>query len=483
MCCSMKKTVIYVRRSLNEIKQKTSIPYQISACKEYAERQGWIVHEIFNEGEKSARSSELEERKELWRLMKEIKTGFIERIIVFKRDRISRRVDQYMEFVELLRTHNVSMYFAGDNEPQMFDGIIGDFVELLFGAISEHEGNNITQRLIQSRIAKVRGGEWGGGRPPKFYHIEEFEKDGKQERRLMLSEENKEQIKKVYEFVRDGDFKTVREANTALKKRYATHFKDVNLLVFIPNEIHKGLVTATYEGKVVRSAVVNTRLKAVDEKLWEEANEKLRRMEDTFVEKEAVLIKPKLEGIVLCQHCKKPLGVKRSYYICLNHGTMKINVEHLDVEIMKLVQSRISSHVTKNKQEIKEFFIQQLIAPLELESKKSEMNLQIAQVKLQRMTSKYLETPIQSKKEDMKQLLKPYVEDFRKCFRTLKSTKMKLEENRERLKLLLNQTLPVPIIQSLSNYKQKELLAFFINRIEVNTNYLVTIKYRNDMKN
>ena len=161
---------------------------------------------------------------------------------------------------------------------------------------------------------------------------------------------------------------------------------------------------------------------------------------------------------------------------------MKINVEHLDAEIMIAVQERINTHVKKHKQEIKEFFVQQLIAPLELESKKSEMNLQTAQVQLQKMTSRYLEIPIQSKKEDMKQLLKPYVEDFQKCFQILKSTKMELEEKRERLTLLLNQTLPVPAIQSLSNYKLKELLAFFIKRIEVSKDYSAIIIFRNDMK-
>lgn len=150
----MRKTVIYVRRSLNEMKQKTSIPYQINTCRDYAEKHDWIVHEVFNEGEKSARSSELEERNEIWRLMNEIKSGFIERVIVFKRNRISRRADQYMEFVELLRTYKVSMHFAGDNEPQMFDGVVGDFIELLFGAISEYEGNNITHDSFNPVLLK-----------------------------------------------------------------------------------------------------------------------------------------------------------------------------------------------------------------------------------------------------------------------------------------------------------------------------------------
>ncbi len=475
--------MIYVRRSLNEMKQKTSIPYQINTCRDYAEKQGWIVHEVFNEGEKSARSSELEERKEIWRLMKEVKSGFIERIIVFKRDRISRRADQYMEFVELLRASKVTMYFAGDNEPQMFDGVVGDFIELLFGAISEHEGNNITQRLIQSRIAKVREGEWGGGRPPKFYHIEEIKTDDEMEKKLMLTMKNKEKIKEVYEFVANGNYKTAKEANIALKRKRAS-FKNIDLVEFIPKELHKGWMTATYEGISIRSKALNPRLKAVEEKLWDAANEKLKKMEDAFFEKEVITVNPKIEKILYCSHCKNQLGAKQGYYFCPNHKSgLRISVELLDNQIIKSVHSRIGSHVAKNKAEIIDYITEKLITPLEVACTENEKALEKAQDMLQEMTSVCIANPLKYKSaEGKRKFLKPYVDDYKESFQKLKLTKMKLEENRERISLSLKKMLPVPTIQSLSNYKQKELLRFYIERVEVDTDFRVKIIYRTDMR-
>ncbi|MCP1190828.1 recombinase family protein [Priestia flexa] len=479
----MKKTVIYVRRSLNEMKQKTSIPYQINTCRDFAEKQGWIVHEVFNEGEKSARSSELEERKEIWRLMKEVKSGFIERIIVFKRDRISRRADQYMEFVELLRAHKVTMYFAGDNEPQMFDGVVGDFIELLFGAISEHEGNNITQRLIQSRIAKVREGEWGGGRPPKFYHIEEIKTDGEIEKKLMITNNNKEKIKDIYEFVANSDFKTVKEASVSLKGKRPS-FKNIDLVEFIPKELHKGWMTATYEGIFIRSKAVNPRIKAVEEKLWNAANEKLIKMEDAFFEKEVITVNPKLEKVLFCSRCKNQLSSKQGYYFCPNHKLgLRISVELLDNQIIKAVHSRIGSHVAKNKAEIVAYITQELITPLEIACRENEKALENAQDMLQKMTSVCIANPSKYKTgEEKKKFLKSYVDGYKECFQKLKLTKIKLEENRERISLSLNKMLPVPTIHSLSNYKQKELLRFYIERIEVDTDLHVKIIYRTDMR-
>ncbi|WP_242230396.1 recombinase family protein [Bacillus cereus group sp. BfR-BA-01491] len=484
----MKKTVIYVRRSLSEKKQKTSISYQISTCKEYARKQGWIIHEVFNEGEVSARSSELEERKEMWRLMNEIRSGFIERVIVFKRDRISRRADQYMEFVELLRMHDVSMYFSSDNEPQMFDGVVGDFIELLFGAISEHEGNNITQRLIQARIAKVHAGEWSGGRRPKFYYFQEVKVDAeigqekeKTEKKLMITEKNRKVIRDIYEYFVQGDFETIKVANKHLKQK-GEIFEGIDLAEFIPKELHKGWVTANYEGVLIRSRKVNERLIAVDDALWNKANEKLKQMKDVFIQKEVVTVKPKLEGLLFCKICSKPVLVKNGYYYCSKHNQrLRIKVELLDDEIIKVVHSRMVTHVAEHKDEIIAYVTKELIMPLTEKVRQYEVNLENSQKKLQQVTSLRIENPSQYRTKE-EEILKTYVDEYKKCYGQLKATRMKLEINCEKVKIALNKMLPTPTIQSLSNYKQKELLRFFIKRIVLNKDYKIEIEFKVDMK-
>jgi DNA invertase Pin-like site-specific DNA recombinase len=471
------------------MKQKTSISFQISACKEYAKRQGWTIHQIFNEGEKSARSSELEEREMISKLMNEVKSGFIERIIVFKRDRISRRVDQYMEFIELLKNHNVTMHLAGDNEPQMFDGVVGDFIELLFGAISEYEGNNITQRLIQSRIAKVREGEWGGGRPPTFFYMEEIKKkgingkdeeEGEIQKKLMIKDEDKEKIKKIYEFVKNGNFESVAEANQALKKSGIISKKNLDLSEFIPKELHKGWMTASFEGVHIKARKVNKRLKAVEADLWDAANEKLKQLNDFYIEKESVSINPKLEGILFCGHCSAALIVKRGHYLCpTNSSALKIKVETLDNEVLKEIQVRMTTHVAENKNEIISYFTKKLTHPLEEKVKKIEFHLQKAQKELQEITLKCISKPITE--GERQKILQPFVNDYKKWYEEYKITKYKLAINREKLTFALRKMLPVPTIQSLSNYKQKELIRFFIKRIKLNTDKGNIIEFRRDM--
>ncbi|WP_186327168.1 recombinase family protein [Bacillus cereus] len=484
----MKKTVIYVRRSLSEKKQKTSISYQINTCKEYARKQGWMIHEVFNEGEVSARSSELEERKEMWRLMNEIRSGFIERVIVFKRDRISRRADQYIEFVELLRIHDVSMYFSSDNEPQMFDGVVGDFIELLFGAISEHEGNNITQRLIQARIAKVHVGEWSGGRKPKFYHFEEVQVEveigqekEKTEKKLAITEKSRKVIHDIYEYFVEGDFETIKVANQRLRQR-GEIFEGIDLAEFIPKELHKGWVTANYEGVLIRSKKVNERLIAVDDALWSKANEKLKQMKDVFIQKEVVTVKPKLEGLLFCKICSKPVLVKNGYYHCSKHNQcLRIKVELLDNEIIKTVHSRMVTHVAERKDEITAYVTKELIMPLTERVRQYEIDLENSQKKLQQVTSLRIEKPSQHRTKE-EEILKTYVDEYKKCYGQLKATRVKLEINCEKIKIALNKMLPIPTLQSLSNYKQKELIRFFVKRILLNKDYKIGIEFKSMIK-
>ena len=137
--------------------------------------------------------------------------------------------------------------FSSDNEPQMFDGVVGDFIELLFGAISEHEGNNITQRLIQARIAKVHAGEWSGGRKPKFYHSEEVKAEAeigqekeKIEKKLMITEQSRKIIRDIYEYFVQEDFETIKVANKRLKQK-GEIFEGIDLAEFIPKRITQGL--------------------------------------------------------------------------------------------------------------------------------------------------------------------------------------------------------------------------------------------------
>ncbi|WP_129692420.1 recombinase family protein [Gottfriedia acidiceleris] len=499
----MKKTVIYVRRSLNEDKQKSSIDYQIKACLDYARNQGWIVHQVFNEQTKSARSTEIEERKMLYQLITEIKSGIIERVIVFKRDRISRRTEQYIEFVEILRQHKVKMFFAGDNEPQMFEGIVGEFIELLLGAISEYEGNNIIQRLIVSRIAKIRAGGWGGGKPPKPYFMglessidvkkkesetadsstnqkQSAKEDCKEKKVIMISQADKEKIKLIYEEFLNEEFKSMSEANKYFKKYNKIIGSDFSK--FIARELHKGIVSGTYDGEVIRAEKVNLRLRAVTDELWKDANEKLKKLKGTALKSVTEVIHPKLTNLLICSKCGKKLIVKDSYYVCnTDKGYVKVQIKHTDQITLEKLTDRFYNHIAKNQEKIIQYAVNTLLKPSAVSIEQLERNLKEVKEKIEKKTVQLLQEPTRSRVEKTTGL-ENLVNEYKSIYHQLKSEKEKYVKAFDNIKISLIDNLPLPKINALNDFQQKRLLEFFISKIVVNEKLQAEIFYKKNMK-
>ncbi|WP_338368168.1 recombinase family protein, partial [Enterococcus faecium] len=136
---------------------------------EYARTKDWLIHEIYNEGKCSARKTSIDERPELTRLLSDIEKNKIQRVLVFKRDRLARNVQQYIEIYRLLKKYQVELHLTADNEPPSFEGAASEFIEAILAGMSEYEGNNIVNRLKYSKISLIRQGYWQAGSFPYAY--------------------------------------------------------------------------------------------------------------------------------------------------------------------------------------------------------------------------------------------------------------------------------------------------------------------------
>ncbi|MFS0783230.1 recombinase family protein [Bacillus sp. 1P06AnD] len=165
----MKKNVIYMRQSLDKGKQPHSINTQKVTCLEYAQQNGWVIDDIYNEGNRSARKTTLQERPELQRLLQDIKLGRIGRILVFKRDRLARNVEQYLTILREIKEYKVEIHFTAENEAPLFEGVAGEFIESILAGVSHYEAENIVRRIQNSMIPLAKQGKWVAGTPPFGY--------------------------------------------------------------------------------------------------------------------------------------------------------------------------------------------------------------------------------------------------------------------------------------------------------------------------
>lgn len=368
----MKKTIIYLRKSLDSDKQPQSLTMQRDIAMEYARKNDWMIHEVYNEGMCSARKTEIAERPELNRLLSDIKENKIARIIVFKRDRLARNVQQYIEIYRLIKNHQVELHFTAENEPPPFQGATSEFIEAIMAGISEHEANNIVRRLILSKIPLIRKGYWQVGRVPFAYEsINKKNKDSEVESQediyveqgkesngnLVIIPEKAALAEALYKevdklpssFLDEGDFyqvcKIIRQ-NDLFKE-----LKNEQIWRIIVQPLHKGILFQKLDGEEYSiDNEITQNLRIVSDELWEKANHLFRQLDvpphitkETNPEEDSPFESdPLLDGLLYCGKCEQPLAAKKKVYKCQTENCKNSpKVKQVEHEVLEKLISHL----------------------------------------------------------------------------------------------------------------------------------------------
>lgn len=334
----MKKTVAYIRQSLNDNKQKYSLDMQKGYCLDYASKNKWILHEIYNEGSRSARKTAKEGRPVLSNLLEEIKGGKVARVLVFKRDRLARNVQQYIEIIREFKKYEVELYFTADDEPQLFTGAISEFIEVLLAGIAKHEGDNIVSRLIQSKIQKIKEGKWAGGSTPFAYTLKGDEERGE----LIVDESKRKYVERVYQTFNEISLTAYKPThkyivNEMKKDLYFKNLKSELLLKIITHPLHKGELVQRLDGTTY-SPVFNEDWKIVEPDVWKDANDFLATLKipkSVLTKEEEEECTPLFSGLLVCTKCNQKLKTITKVYKCKTKDCQyQLKIEYFDEEVL-----------------------------------------------------------------------------------------------------------------------------------------------------
>ncbi|MDR7074679.1 recombinase family protein [Fictibacillus barbaricus] len=440
----MKKTVIYLRQSLNTDKQPHSISMQKDMALEYAEKRDWIIHEVYDEGNRSARKTTLDERPQLKRLLNDVETGKIERILVFKRDRLARKVQQYIEIYRILKKYKVDLHFTADNEPPPFEGAASEFIEAILAGIAEHEANNIVQRLIYSKIPLIKKGLWQVGSPPFAY-------ESKKKKKSDSKEEDEEPIKELKEGESNlrhipDKVKTVRTlysevdaiSTDIVDKRDFSFFckclkENENLASLTPKQIWDIIVQPLHIGKMVQrldgneysidNEVTQTLriLTYEEEGLWYKANDIVKQLDvpesitgeksedDEGLEEELPMAK--LEHVLRCGTCKEPLIAIKKVYKCKTKtckNAPKIN--KLDEEVFQRVWAYLIKKGEHQWGKLKEILEKRYGEPFKARITYLDNEISLLENKIKSHFQQLLKYPSEDNQEQLSYLVNCYKE-------------------------------------------------------------------------
>ena len=165
-----KYDAIYARQSVDRV-DSISIESQVEYCQQ--EVKGGKYKTYTDKGY----SGKNTDRPQFQKMLDEIRSGKIKRVIVYKLDRISRSILDFSTMMNEFQEHGVEFFSC--NEKFDTSGPMGRAMLNICIVFAQLERETIQQRVADAYISRSRRGFYMGGRIPYGYKKEPYKIDGK----------------------------------------------------------------------------------------------------------------------------------------------------------------------------------------------------------------------------------------------------------------------------------------------------------------
>ncbi|AWL93032.2 recombinase family protein [Bradyrhizobium ottawaense] len=237
-----------------------SLDAQRESCEAYITSQraeGWTpVRDRYDDGGFSGGTLE---RPALKRLLTDVKAGRIDVIVVYKIDRLSRSMLDFLNLVELFESYGVT--FVSVTQSFNTKDAMGRMALNILVTFAQFERELIGERIRDKVAASRKRGKWMGGWTPLGYEV--------RDRKLLIHEADAERVRAIFRrFVQlKSATLLARELVAAGERNRYGHvldkgvlYKILNNRVYIGEAVHKG---TAYPGE---------HEPIIDRKLWDQVH-------------------------------------------------------------------------------------------------------------------------------------------------------------------------------------------------------------------
>lgn len=163
-----KQAAIYTRVSLDHEQKKQSVTRQREMCEAEAERIGWgLVEHRYEDNSISASNFSQTERDEYSRLLRDIKAGKVDGVIAWSMDRLTRKVRELLDLIDLAREHEIPILtLQGNFDLSTTQGVAMAQMAAVF---AEQEVTIKSERHKFANAQRARQGKHYGRTPPFGY--------------------------------------------------------------------------------------------------------------------------------------------------------------------------------------------------------------------------------------------------------------------------------------------------------------------------
>lgn len=277
---------LYPRVSGHEQEENYSIPEQIDRMKKYCEARDWMVYKIYTDAGYSGGSLD---RPGLQEMLKDVESGKLDMVLVYKLDRLSRSQKETLYLIEdVFEKHNVaftSMTENFDTSTPFGKAILG-----ILAVFAQLERSQIKERTMLGKDSLAQEGKWHGGKwIPIGYNYEGG--------LLEVNEYEAMQIAEIADlFLKGTPVRTIARLVTekGYKHKYG-EWEAKTIRRVLQNPVNVGLIKNRdrwYPG--IHDPILSQRTFDAIQKLMETRKEKFGG---------AKPFKTLLGGVVYCKHC------------------------------------------------------------------------------------------------------------------------------------------------------------------------------------
>lgn len=399
---------IYARES--NPNAPNAIDTQIYTCEKYAHKKNILIYKTYKEFV-SATQISYKQRKEFARLIEDAKKGYFKKIILTRRDRLTRSFEDFIDIKNLFKKLDIEIIYSNDIQIDEKRDYACNFVENILMGLAEMEPRRIADRTREGKIEKIKKKEYDKRAPYglKYKKIKKtYYHDGlkakvvreifdiylgyetvKNENDVIekLKKRNKEKDNKEYsELIKQLN----RQKIKAILSRsiYATlHINDIKFNykefhIKYNGEIHKVDEKYLQEYKNVKGIITPEQWYRVVEKWYKHNSSKKKIVKKKIREK--IIFK----DLFVCTKCEKILKYKDGKFSCESEGCRGIS---RDILIRDIIKSLVKWMVYKNKEDE---IVYSVVRKLNIEINKLKKKLIKSINKQDKLVGKYLENSI-----------------------------------------------------------------------------------------
>jgi len=269
---------IYTRKSTSEGLDQdfTSLDAQRESAENYINSQkheGWVALQgQYDDGGFTGANID---RPALQKLLSDIKAGGINCVIVYKVDRLSRSLMDFVQLLEFFDKHNVT--FVSVTQAFNTNTSMGRLTLNILLSFAQFEREIISERTKDKMGAARKRGQWLGGRTPLGYTRE---KDGK---KLLINENEARIVKEMFALYLQGN-SLLKVASILNEKGYRSRIgkqkdgRSYGGLKFGVTQIQQVIKNVLYLGKVSYAGQIygGQQEAIIDEDTFKKAQERLK---------------------------------------------------------------------------------------------------------------------------------------------------------------------------------------------------------------